>query len=418
MMIESAAIRQAAGSLRDEMTSFLDRLVRFESLSGYEGPAMKWLYDRFSGLADICESVPIPDDITNDPEYSSIDLPGEPYETRPNLRLVVKGEGGGRSIILNSHVDVVPGTDKQERPFDPFVRDGAMYGRGTCDAKGQVAVFWVMLSMMKKLNIRPKGDIIFHIVVDEETGGNGTLAMVRHGDTADCCINLEPCQNRICPSIRGSVWYRATCYGRAGHAGSAQVTVSAIDLACEAMQIIKQYHDELLEATINEDPLFAVYDNPMPVCIGQLNAGNWPTTAAEKAEFRGMFGYLTTPRETVMEEIETRIRTRGPEWLKDNFEIEFPYRHDSALLDPAHPFVTAMQDAFRAQNLPTDLKGITTSMDGWMYSRLLGIPTVATGCGDLAVAHTINEHVVLDDVIDCAAGLVEFIQQWSGILEP
>jgi len=412
-MIELNTIKQTAQGFRDDMTAFLDRLIRFESLSGHEGPAMEWVYNEFMDIADVCEKVPIPESIVDDPEFCDT-YRGEAYEGRPNIRVVLKGDGSGKSVLFNTHVDVVPGTDRQERPFDPFVRDGAMYGRGSCDAKGQVAVLWTMLKTMKKLGIRPKGDIILHIVVDEETGGNGTLAMIREGDSADCCVNLEPCSNHICPSIRGSVWYTATCYGRAGHAGSAEVTVSALDMAVEAMRIIKEYHDELLKNTIDDDPLFSVFKNPMPVCIGELHAGNWPTIAPEKAEFKGMFGFLTTPREEVMHEIEHRVRTRGPEWLKDNFDIVFPYRHDAARLDPSHPIVTTMAGAFRDCGLSDELKGVTTSMDGWMYSRLSGIPTVATGCGSLSDAHTINEHVVLDEVIDCAVGLVEFIRRFSG----
>ena len=76
---------------------------------------------------------------------------------------------------------------------------------------------WTVLKAMKKLGIRPKGDVILHIVVEEETGGNGTLALIRDGVQAECCLNLEPCSNNMLASIRGAVWFTGIVQGKAGH---------------------------------------------------------------------------------------------------------------------------------------------------------------------------------------------------------
>ena len=407
-------IKSACLGLLDDTTSFLDRLIRFESMPGFEGPAMHWLHKQFMDLADVCEKAPVPESIVNDPEYSSL-LDRQPYEGRPNVRVVLKGDGAGRSVIFNAHVDVVPPTKKQECPFDPYIRDGAMYGRGTCDDKGQVAVLWTMLRAMKKLGIRPRGDVILHLVIEEEPGGNGTLALLRRGEKADCCINLEPCSNRVCPSVRGSVWFTGTVHGRAGHSGTAQVTVSALKMAIEAIRIIEEYHDELLARTIGEDPLFAGKNNPMPVNFGQLHAGDWPTIAPEEAYFSGIFGFLTTPRETVMREIVERIKTRGHPWLKDHVEMNFPYRHDTCRTDPGLPFVKLLADSYGELWVSSSLSAATTSMDAWLYPGILGIPTLATGCGNLEDAHTIDEHIVLRDIAMEAAVLLRFIEKWCGV---
>lgn len=407
-------IKSVCLGLLDDTTSFLDRLVRFESISGHEGPAMHWLHEQFSDLADVCEKVPVPETIVNDPEYSSL-LDRQPYEGRPNVRVVLQGDGAGRSVIFNAHVDVVLPTGQQERPFDPFIRDGAMYGRGTCDDKGQVAVLWTMLKAMKELGIRPRGEVILHLVIEEEPGGNGALALVRRGEKADCCINLEPCSNAICPSVRGAVWFTGTCHGRAGHSGTAHATVSALKMAIEAIRIIEEYHDELLARTINDDPLFAGKENPMPVNFGELHAGDWPTIAPEKAYFSGIFGFLTTLKETVMQEMVERIKTRGHPWLKDHFEMTFPYRHNPSRTDPNNPFVRLLADCYDEIGVSSSLSAATTSMDAWLYSSILGIPTIATGCGNLEDAHTVNEHIALCDVAMESAVLLRFVEKWCGI---
>jgi len=413
-MFDKDKLLETCLGLQEETTAFLDRLVRFESVSSYEGPAAEWVYERFKEVSDECEKIPVPEDIVNDPDYS-FRMDDRPYEGRPNVRAVIRGSGTGKSVLMNAHVDVVPPSQGQERPFDPHIEDGAMYGRGTCDDKGQIAVVWTIFKAMKKLGVRPKGDVIFHCVIEEETGGNGTLALIRRGEKADCCLNLEPAENNVLASVRGAVWFTGTVHGRAGHSGSAQTTVSALKMAIEAMNIIEEYNKDLLEKTHGEDPLFLKFKNPMPVTFGQLEAGDWPAMAPQKAVFKGVFGLLTTPKEEVMREMEERVRTRGPEWLRDNFEITFSYRHDTSRVDPDHPMVKLLLESYGDVGVKSELSAANYGADAWFYNNILGIPTVATGCGSINDAHTSHEHVVLRDIANEAAALMVFIDKWSGL---
>ena len=414
IMIENDKILLTCMEMQDETTAFLDKLVRFKSLSSYEGPAVKWVHEQFRDIADVCELVPVPEDIVNDPDYS-FRIDERPYEGRHNARAVKKGDGSGKSVIFNAHIDVVPASEGQKRPFDPYVEDGIMYGRGTCDCKGQVAVMWTVLRAMKKLGIKPEGDIILHFVIEEETGGNGTLALIRRGEEADCCINLEPTENNVYASIRGAVWFTGTVFGRAGHSGSAQTTVSALKMAIEAIKIIEDYNRELLEKTHGEDPLFLKYKNPMPVTFGQMQAGDWPAMAPQKAVFKGVFGLLTTPKEQVMSEIVERVKTRGPEWLKDNFEMTFSYRHDTSRLDPEHPMVGMLLNSYKEAGVKSEISSANFGADAWFYNNILGIPTVTSGCGSISHAHTMVEQVTLKDIVKEAAAMTIFIKEWCGL---
>ena len=123
------------------------------------------------------------------------------------------------------------------------------------------------------------------------------------------------------------------------------ITVDA-KMAVEAIKIIEEYNRELLEETHGEDPLFLKYENPMPVTFGQMQAGDWPAMAPQKAVFKGVFGLLTTPKEQVMSEMVERVKTRGPEWLRDNFDMTFSYRHVTSRLDPEHPMVGTLLNAY------------------------------------------------------------------------
>lgn len=415
MPITDQQIREACESFQEESTAFLDRLVRFESLPGYEGPAMHWLYEQFQGLGDVVELVPIPESIRQDPEYQ-FTLSDKPYAERPNLRVTMKGSGGGRSVVCNAHVDVVPPSFGMERPFDPVIKNGNIYGRGAVDDKGQVAAFWVILKAMKKLGLRPKGDVVFHIVIEEETGGNGTLAMVRATkEKFDVCINLESSHGALYTSMRGAVWFKATVWGRAAHSGSPMLAVNAIDMAIEAIRVMKEVREEILAETRNDDPLLARLPNPMPLNFGEFNAGDYPSIAPRKATFSGVFGLLTTPKEEVMRRIEDAVRTRGPEWLRDpeNFQIEFPYHHNIARTDPNHPSVQVLKECWESVGIEAEPAGMSASSDACFYTNFMGIPCIMTGAGN-DTAHQATEHMNLHNVVVEAAMVVRFVREWCG----
>ena len=111
------------------------------------------------------------------------------------------------------------------------------------------------------------------------------------------------------------------------------------------------------------------------------------------------------------------IAGQSPEWLRDNFEMSFQYRHDTSRIDPALPFVTTLGECYAAMNVQSEVSAMPASSDAWFYNNILGIPTLATGCGNIADAHTKNEHVVLKEVTEEAAVLTAFIREWCGFRE-
>ena len=175
---------------------------------------------RFARVGEV-ERIPLSNALREDEDYAD-PVPGIEYDGRSNLRVRVAGTGGGRSLLFNTHLDVVPASQGQEQPFDPRVKADRVHGRGACDAKGQVATLFTRLLAAQRLGVKLNGDVLAHLVVEEEVGGNGTLAMVRRGEQADGCIVMEPTDLRILSSVRGAVWFRVTApAGRATAAAPA-----------------------------------------------------------------------------------------------------------------------------------------------------------------------------------------------------
>jgi acetylornithine deacetylase len=202
-------------------------------------------------------------------------------------------------------------------------------------------------------------------------------------------------------------------HGRPGHSGRAEKTVSALKTMVRVMEILEDYHDRLSRPP--RIPLFDQFPNPMPITFGKLNAGNWPATAPASAVLEGILGLLPNKtRYEVMEEMRQAILDGGDEWLREHFKLEFMYRHDSHVLRTDHPLVTGLAAACRDLETPGEVTAMTASCDSWLYNNQLKIPSVVFGAGNLAVAHSNEERIHMDEVLQAAAILVRFLCSWSG----
>lgn len=411
MAPELHPIRDIVDRLMPEVEDFLCHLITFPSTSGNEHELMCWAEQAFRKLGVEVERVPLSDTLKEDEDYSS-PLPEIRYDGRFNLRLRLPGRGDGRRLLFNTHTDVVPPSEGQERPFEPVRRDGRVFGRGACDAKGQVATIYLVLAALKKLNQSLSGDVIAHLVNEEENGGNGTLAMIRAGEESDACIVMEPTSNKIYTSVRGAVWFRMQCEGKAGHSGRAGDTVSALTLARKAMDVLECYHADLLAASRGQ-PLFDKYDNPMPLTFGRCTAGDWPATAPSRAVVEGVLGLLPNKtRFDVMEDMRAALAASGDPRLAERVTLAFTYCHDAHVLDPEHPMVECLRQCCDQWKLPVEVDAMTASCDSWFYNNQLGIPTVVYGPGTLGYAHGNEEQIALAEIAAAGTVLTDFALRW------
>jgi acetylornithine deacetylase len=134
---------------------------------------------------------------------------------RVNVVGILKGTGGGRSLLLNGHLDTV-GVAGMEEPFSGAIRDGKLYGRGSQDMKGSLAAMIAAVKALVDADTSLAGDVLVTAVADEEYLSEGTEDLVKHY-TADAAIVTEPTDMAICLAHRGFVWYEVETFGRAAH---------------------------------------------------------------------------------------------------------------------------------------------------------------------------------------------------------
>jgi acetylornithine deacetylase len=135
---------------------------------------------------------------------------------RVNVVGVLKGSGGGRSLLLNAHLDTVGVEGMRIDPFGGELRDGRAYGRGAQDMKGSLAAMIAAAKAIVDAGIRLRGDLLITGVADEEYSSIGTEALVKEFK-ADGAIVTEPTDMHICRAHRGFIWFEVETIGRAAH---------------------------------------------------------------------------------------------------------------------------------------------------------------------------------------------------------
>src|SRR6478735_561575 len=334
------------------------------------------------------------------------------FEGRPQMAARFAGAGGGRSLLFNGHIDVVPSDPRERWASDPNqaeVRDGKLYGRGACDMKGGVAAMVFAAEILSRLDIKLQGDLIVNTVTDEESSGAGGLAAVRHGVAADAGIVTEPTAFDVWVGCRGSLSPTFVVPGRPGHAEMAQPhwrdggAVNAIEKAGLVLEAWRGRADKT-------HPHLSAGDIVPTVIAG----GEWVVTYPSSCTVQCELMYLPANADSdgwgtlVEAEVEEFIlrRTAADPWLAENppavkWSLDIPPYE----VDPAHPIVTAMLDASAAAGEPSRLSGLDSWFDAASFTRFGGTPSIGWGPRDIAWAHTIDEYVPVDDLVRCAQGL-------------
>jgi acetylornithine deacetylase len=351
--------------------------------------------------------------------------PGLDFQDRPQLAARFAGAGGGPTLLLNGHIDVVsaePLERWQSHPFRPEVRDGLLYGRGACDMKGGIAAMVFAAEVLADLDVELRGDLLLVTNTDEESSGAGGSAVVAHGITADAAIVTEATGFDVWVACRGSEYCRIVVPGRPGHAEVFQPdwreggAVNAIEKAALVIEAIRGLREEWAARPGLDHPYLSRPDM-LPTLV---RAGEWAVTYPAECELTCAVLYLPGQADpsgwgaSVRAEVEEWIRreTAADDWLAEH-PPSIHWEPNAVMpLEVAEdePIVGVVRGAGADVGRPGKLSGLDSWYDGATFAVLAGIPTVAFGPAGfdqrgVSVAHTIDEHVPVDDLVHCAQGL-------------
>lgn len=392
----------------DALVATVTDLVGIASLSARETPAQEYVgaFLRRTGFDVDMWKIDM-GELSRHPYYSA-----EVERTEAIGVVGGIGRGAGSTLLLNGHVDVVPAGDPADwshPPFTPTVTEGRIYGRGAVDMKGGLACGLHAAKAIIDAGIDLPGRLLITSVVGEEDGGSGTLATLEHGIRADAAVVMEPTGLTIAPAQAGALSFRLTVRGLAAHGATREHGISAIEKFIPLHQALLD-----LEARRNLDvanPAFDHLSRPFALCIGRLEAGDWPSSEADWLRAEGRYGVAPgEDLDTAQAQLEDAVAdvAAADPWLREHPPtVEWVGgQFHPAVIANDHPLVELVADAHDAVvGARPALEGAPYGSDMGKLVPVGGIPTVIYGPGDVRVAHRPDEFVPIEQLVTCTRTL-------------
>jgi succinyl-diaminopimelate desuccinylase len=323
----------------------------------------------------------------------------EPYPHRPQVVAMVNGNKSGRTLILNGHMDVVPEGSRDRWEDDPYggtIKEGKIYGRGSSDMKGGLAVMMILAKLLHEKGF-PRGRVLFQFVVGEETGEPGTRdLLIKRGIRGDYGIVLEPTSLRVATAEKGLIWLRVTLAGRPAHASIAEQGINPIE------KILK-----LGGRLVEYDKKLRMYTHPFlgsrKCSMTMINAGTKENVIPESCTL--VLDRRFNPEET-SEGVEREIRGILDQLASE--DQDFKYQLERMMVfEPAEipidSFLATVLRKYSSQisGVPIEPFGMLASTDVRNFINDAGIPAVNFGPGDLQDPHTFNEKIEIRQLVHC-----------------
>jgi acetylornithine deacetylase len=258
-----------------------------------------------------------------------------------------------------------------------------------------------------------RGEVVFVAVPAEEDGGAGAFASIEYGFVGGACVITEPTGMDVIVAHGGAITFTVEVPGKAAHASMRREGVSALGNLTYLIEALQQ--DETVRNAAEGHPLMQALGLPYPTIIGQVEGGNWTSTVMDSVTAHGRYGVkLGQDCDAAGEDVKLAIASAAAEhpFLADHPPTVTTWggRFDSSSIPIDHELPTGLQAAATASgHRRPDLAAVPYGADMRLYINQGNTPAVMFGPGDVVHAHSADEHVPLDQVVECAEVLAEWI---------
>lgn len=377
-------------SKREELASFLQSLIRFESVNppGNEGPIARYIAERLQESGFEVELV-------------------EVAEGRPNVVGRLKGSGGKPSLLVYGHSDVVPVGDLANWTYPPFegkMIDGEIHGRGAQDHKFPIPPLIIAMDAIREAGLRLKGDLVITVVADEETGGEyGFKWLVENGyfDDTDCMIygGAGRSGDMIVIGANGQLATTVIVRGLGAHTGNLEKGVNAI---VKANKVISRLQELAEKVSARPHPL----TGKARMSINMIQAGEKINVLPDKCVIT--IDRRITPAEN-FEDAHNEIQKVLDELKGDDPELDIKLITKTGMhpvaSDPDSELVKVLKSAGEdiRGGEPVRVTGSQGSSDYSWYVNILGKPAASYSMSSTERrGHAPNEYVLVDDLVKTA----------------
>lgn len=402
---------------KDKAIQLLRDMVTIPSVTGDEAAIQRFLNGYLGKIGlDVDMWETDWEELKKHPGYRPVD---RSYEGRPNIVATWRGSGGGRSLLLNGHTDVIPvgnGEGWDDDPWSASIKDGRLYGRGSADMKSGVASHIMAVECLKAAGVTLKGDVLINIVIDEEVSGHGTLDTVIRGYKADAGISGETSDLAVQPACIGRIWFEIEINGKPAGIQKRYEGISGIDLG---NKIVKAVNDlEARRVATVKHPLYPNALDSLPCMVGSFSAGNYPSAFPTNCLLKGSIG--TVPgedhegvKQSLVDEI-AKAAAADP-WMKDHPpKVRFVgYDAEASEIPVDHGIVTTVcRNYTEITGRQPVISGRQGAADTRFLNKYADTPTVIFGPGSTAIMHSDNEYVSVDDYLTSIKVMALSILDW------
>ncbi|MDN5785553.1 ArgE/DapE family deacylase [Pseudorhodobacter sp.] len=418
--LRSRILNSVADGFEDQI-AFTQKLVQMPSLRGREHPIQDLLFrelrargyamDRFAMDRAAIEAHPggskFSDQHSDAPIVVGIHRPRD--ET-------------GRSLILQSHLDVVPeGLHDMWRdvPFSGKIEGDWMYGRGAGDMKAGAAANLFALDALRRIGLQPAATVYVQSVVEEESTGNGALQTFLQGYTADAVLIPEPEEEMLVRANTGVLWFQVQMRGVPVHVREMGKGANAIDAAYRAISALREIEADW-NAAKGAHPHFEAEDHPINLNIGKIEGGDWASSVPSWCNIDCRLSlYPGQTAEDAAREVTDRIARFSQQ---DGFLSNNPPRivfngfyAEGYVLEPGSDAEAVLGRAHEMA-IGAPLKSFMTAgyLDTRVYALYNNIPALCYGPISRNI-HGIDECVSLASVKRITQAMALFIAEWCGV---
>lgn len=410
---------QQVDNRQEELVSLIEKLIRYET----PAPPARNTEEAQTFIASFLEE-----------KGFSIDK-WDVYPGDPNVVGVLKGTDSPsfKSLIVNGHIDVAEISEDEEwetGPFSPVVKDGFIMGRGASDMKGGLGGALFAIQLLREAGIELKGDLTFESVIGEEVGEAGTLECCKRGYTADFALVVDSSDLHIQGqggvitgwiTVKSKKTFHDATRKSMIHAGGKLFGASAIE---KMMKVVQGLQDlERHWAVMKSYPGYDPGTNTINPAV--IEGGRHAAFIADECRlWITVHFYPNETYEQVSKEIEEHILrvAEGDPWLRENPPL-FEWGGTSMIVDRGEvfPSLEVDPDHLAVQTLMTSHEGVlrkqaivgvspSVTDGGWFGDA--GIPAAIYGPGDLQNAHSVNEKVSIDQLVNYTKVMLKFIYKW------
>lgn len=324
-------------------------------------------------------------------------------ENRPNVYGFIRGKEEGIQLMFNGHIDTIPGFDMDYAAFKPFIKEGKIYGRGSCDMKAGLAAALASIIALKRSGVKPMKTVMFAGVIGEEERSKGTERLINKGIIPNLVIIGEPTSLKTCVTHKGMEWIELKFVGRSTHGSRPHEGINAIYMASNFCKLIQEELQPKIETNV-----FDLLGNGT-INVGVINGGNDPNIVPDICCIQIDRRWLPNDSlENIYFEID-EIAKRIVSEFGGSYEIRAMREMTASMINAPHSIDVndpLVKEALISVEKITSIKQFPCAFTAWSDAGILSnhseAKCIILGPGNINQAHANDEFCDIKEIIDAS----------------